>query len=93
MTDNKDERGTLDLSLLIEQHKQEIWKYKMKESEWIRTHNQLEGNKKIIEELSSTINELRRDNKYLAKQIEDYREMMIKNFGKKLSNISNSYKR
>ena len=48
MTDNKDERGTLDLSLLIEQHKQEIWKYKMKESEWIRTHNQLEGNKKII---------------------------------------------
>jgi|TARA_R100001163_G_scaffold34146_1_gene26394 hypothetical protein len=78
MTDNKDERGTLDLSLLIEQHKQEIWKYKMKESEWIRTHNQLEGNKKIIEELSSTINELRRDNKYLAKQIEDYREILKK---------------
>jgi|TARA_R100001594_G_C3866243_1_gene222283 hypothetical protein len=78
MTDNKDERGTLDLSLLIEQHKQEIWKYKMKESEWIRTNNQLEGNKKIIEELSSTINELRRDNKYLAKQIEDYREILKK---------------
>jgi predicted RNase H-like nuclease (RuvC/YqgF family) len=78
MTDNKDERGTLDLSLLIEQHKQEIWNYKMKESEWTRTYNQLEGNKKIIEELSSTVTELRRDNKYLAKQIEDYREILKK---------------
>jgi|TARA_Y100000034_G_C6768309_1_gene342619 hypothetical protein len=78
MTDNKDERGTLDLSLLIDQHKKEIWKYKMKEAEWVKTQNQLDGTKIIVEELSKQIIELRRDNKYLAKQIEDYREILKK---------------
>jgi len=68
----------LDLSLLIEQHKKEIWNYKMKESEWIKTQNQLDGTKTIVEELSRQINELRRDNKYLANQVEDYREMLKK---------------
>ena len=104
--ENKDDRGALDLSLLIDQYKREIWAYKMKESEWTKTQNQLEGNKRIIEELSSQIiglkkeidrlaeenqnirtidsshqktnGELRRDNKYLAKQVEDYREILRK---------------
>jgi small-conductance mechanosensitive channel len=103
MTDNK---NSMDLSLLISQHKQEIWEYKKRESEWIRTKNQLDGNKTIIEELSDKIisltkeierlaeeninvktieeshrklnGDLRRDNKYLAKQVEDYREILRK---------------
>ena len=43
------------LASLLEQHKKDIWEYKQKESDWIRDKNQLEGNKRIIEELSSKI--------------------------------------
>ena len=46
---------TSDLASLLEQHKKDIWEYKQKESDWIRDKNQLEGNKRIIEELSSKI--------------------------------------
>ncbi len=112
--------NSLDLSLLIDQHKREIWKWKMRESEWIRTENQFEGSKRIINELSSQmidlkneidrllkenanlkivdsshqklngelqtkvqeveneVRDLKRDNKYLAKQVEDYREILKK---------------
>mgnify|MGYP003136293379 CR=1 FL=1 len=130
---NKDDRGTLDLSLIIDQHKREIWKWKMKESEWVKTANQLEGTKRIVEELatknvdlkkeidrlaeennnlqtidsshqklngelqskiqevenemallkgignnSPEMRDLKRDNKYLAKQVEDYRDILKK---------------
>ena len=51
----KEDRGALDLTFLIEQHKQEIWDYKQKESEWIRTENLLNGSKKIIDELSAKL--------------------------------------
>ena len=43
------------LASLLEQHKKDIWEYKQKESDWIRDKNQLECNKRIIEELSSKI--------------------------------------
>ena len=56
-----DDRGELDLSLLVDQHKREIWAYKMRESEWVRTKNQLDGNKKIIEELSAQIIGLKKE--------------------------------
>ena len=59
--ENKDDRGALDLSLLIDQYKREIWAYKMRESEWVRTKNQLDGNKKIIEELSAQIIGLKKE--------------------------------
>jgi len=51
----KEDRGSLDLAFLIEKHKQEIWDYKQKESEWIRTENLLNGSKKIIDELSAKL--------------------------------------
>ena len=44
-----------NLPYLIEMHKKEIWEWKKKESEWIKTENQLQGAKKIIDELSSKI--------------------------------------
>jgi chromosome segregation ATPase len=44
--------------MLIEQYKKEIWEWKQKESQWIRDRNQLEGNKKIIEELSTKMVEI-----------------------------------
>ena len=55
----KDEdRGPLDLTLLIEDHKKEIWEWKQKESQWVRDKNQLEGSKRIIEEISSKMVEM-----------------------------------
>tara|TARA_R100000322_G_scaffold6434_1_gene4680 strand:- start:362 stop:778 length:417 start_codon:yes stop_codon:yes gene_type:complete len=131
--ENKDDRGSLDLSLIIDQHKRDMWKWKMKEAEWIKTSNQLEGTKRIVEELatknvdlkkeidrlseennnlrtidsshkklngelqskitevenemsilkgignnSPEMRDLKRDNKYLAQQVEDYREILRK---------------
>ena len=55
-----EDRGPGDLTLLIELHQKEIWKWKQKESEWIKTENQLSGTKKIIDELSAKlINQVR----------------------------------
>ena len=48
-------RTTDELTLLIEEHKKEIWEYKQKESEWVKTKNLADGYKKVIEELSSKI--------------------------------------
>ena len=51
----KEDRSSLDLTFLIEQHKREIWEYKQKESEWLKTDNMFKGSKKIIDELSSKL--------------------------------------
>ena len=58
-----------ELPLLIEGYKKEIWEWKQKESQWILDQNQLEGSKRIIEELSTKIIELERDKKRLADQL------------------------
>jgi len=59
--ENKDNRGDLDLSLIIDQHKKEIWAFKMKESEWIKTKNQLDGHKSIVNELSAQVIGLKKE--------------------------------
>jgi len=55
---------------LIEMHKKEIWEWKQKESEWIKTNNMLSGTKKIVEELSSKIIDQVRIIKQLEEEIE-----------------------
>ena len=60
----------LDLTLLIEQHKKEIWEYKQKEAEWVKTQNILEGSKKIIDELSGKLIQQVRVIKQLEQEIE-----------------------
>ena len=50
-----EERDDSDLISLIESYKKEIWEWKQKESQWIKDKNQLEGNKRIIEELSTKL--------------------------------------
>ena len=64
-------RGPQDLTLLIEQHQKEIWNWKQKESQWIRDKNQLDGNKKIIEELSSKMVEMGKANLALKKRAQE----------------------
>jgi len=49
---------TGDLTSLIEQHQKDIWEWKQKESQWVRDKNQLDGNKLIIEELSTKLIEM-----------------------------------
>jgi hypothetical protein len=72
-----EDRGALDLTFLIEEHQKQIWDYKQKESEWIKTDNILQGSKKIIDELSTKlvglarrIQELEYDNATYRKEIE-----------------------
>ena len=66
-----EDRGELDLTLLLDQHQKEVWEYKKKESQWIRDKNQLDGNKKIIEELSIKMVELGKVNLALKKRVEE----------------------
>ena len=63
-------RTTDELALLIEEHKREIWEYKQKESEWVKTKNLADGYKKVIEELSNKTVDLIRINSELQKEIE-----------------------
>ena len=54
------DRSTGGVSFLIKQHKEEIWEFRQKEMEWIKTQNQLDGNRKIVEELSVLIIDLKK---------------------------------
>ena len=74
--EDKEDRGTLDLTFLIEEHKKQIWEYKQKEANWLKTDNILQGSKKIIDELSTKlvglarrIQELEYDNATYRKEI------------------------
>ena len=53
-----EDRDDSDLISLVESYKKEIWEWKQKESQWIKDQNLLEGNKRIIEELSSKVVEM-----------------------------------
>ena len=65
----KDDRGDLDLTLLIESHQRELWDYKKRESQWIMDKNQLEGNQKIINEISTKLIEMGKVNLGLKKKL------------------------
>jgi hypothetical protein len=62
-------KETEELPFLIEGYKKEIWEWKQKESQWILDHNKLAGSKRIIEELSTKVIELGKENKRLADQL------------------------
>ena len=66
----KEDRGALDLTFLIEQHRKEIWEYKQKESEWLKTKNLSDGYKKVIEELSSKLFDQEKYIQTLGEEIE-----------------------
>ena len=58
-----DDKKTIDLSMLIDQHKREIFEFKKKESEWIRVQNQFDGTKLIVEELAAKNVDLKKERK------------------------------
>jgi uncharacterized protein involved in exopolysaccharide biosynthesis len=62
---------TDDLTSLLEHHKQDIWEWKQRESQWIRDKNQLDGNKQIIEELSTKLIEMAKVNLALKKRAQE----------------------
>ena len=63
-------RTTDEMVLLIEQHKKEIWEWKQKESEWIKTKNLADGYKKVIEDISSKLINQSKIIKQLEQEIE-----------------------
>ena len=50
----------LDLTLLIEQHKKEIWEYKQKESKWLEDRVLLDGTKKLVDKLSEDLTRMKK---------------------------------
>ena len=62
---------TENLISLVEQHQKETWEWKQKEAQWIRDKNQLEGNKTIINELSTKLIEMAKINLALKKRAQE----------------------
>ena len=71
-------KETEELPLLIQGYKKEIWEWKQKESQWIKDQNQLEGHKRIVEELSTMIIQLEKDKKRLEDQLATRIEQLTK---------------
>ena len=51
---------TEDLTLLIEQHKKEIWEWKQKESKWLEDKVLLDGTKKLVNKLSEELTRMKK---------------------------------
>ena len=66
----KDDRGPLDLTLLTDQYREDLNKYKEREGLYLKTENQLRGTKQIVIEMSATIRELSTHNKSLSEEID-----------------------
>ena len=56
-----EDRGPGDLTLMAELHQKEIWEWKQKEMEWIKTQNVLDGTKVIVGELTAKIVDLKKE--------------------------------
>jgi peptidoglycan hydrolase CwlO-like protein len=62
MNEPVEDRGPLDLTLLTEQYREDLNKYKEREGLYIQTENQLKGTKQIVIEMASSIRELKTQN-------------------------------
>jgi phosphoenolpyruvate carboxylase len=70
MNEPVEDRGPLDLTLLTDQYREDLNKYKERESLYLKTENQLQGTKQIVINMSGTIKELTNHNKTLSKEID-----------------------
>ena len=69
MNEPVEDRGPLDLTLLTEQYREDLNKYKEREGLHIQTENQLKGTKQIVIEMSGAIRELKTQNDNLQAEI------------------------
>ena len=67
--DPKEDRGALDLTLLTEQYRAELHKYKEREGLLIQTENQLKGTKQIVIEMAGTIRQIHSENENLKAEV------------------------
>ena len=74
MNEPVEDRGPLDLTLLTDQYREDLNKYKERESLYLKTENQLQGTKQIVINMSGTIKELTNHNKTLSKEIDRLNE-------------------
>ena len=58
MNEPVEDRGPLDLTLLTEQYREDLNKYKEREGLHIQTENQLKGTKQIVIEMASVIRQM-----------------------------------
>ena len=70
MNEPVEDRGPLDLTLLTDQYREDLNKYKEREGLYLKTENQLQGTKQIVIEMSATIRELSNHNKSLSEEID-----------------------
>jgi len=70
MNEPVEDRGPLDLTLLTDQYRQDLNKYKEREGLYLKTENQLQGTKQIVINMSGTIRELTNHNKTLSQEID-----------------------
>ena len=74
MNEPVEDRGPLDLTLLTDQYREDLNKYKEREGLYLKTENQLQGTKQIVINMSGTIKELTNHNKTLSKEIDRLNE-------------------
>ena len=70
MNEPVEDRGPLDLTLLTDQYREDLNKYKEREGLYLKTENQLQGTKQIVINMSGTIKELTNHNKTLSQEID-----------------------
>ena len=70
MNEPVEDRGPLDLTLLTDQYREDLNKYKEREGLYLKTENQLQGTKQIVINMSGTIRELTNHNKTLSQEID-----------------------
>ena len=69
-----EDRNPLDITLLTEQYKADLFKYQQREAEWIQTKNQLDGTKAIVMEMAGTIRQIHTENENFQAEISRLRE-------------------
>ena len=70
MNEPVEDRGPLDLTLLTDQYREDLNKYKEREGLYLKTENQLQGTKQIVINMSGTIRKLTNHNKTLSQEID-----------------------
>ena len=65
---------SLEVSAITDQYRADLKKYQDRESEYIKTNNQLESTKQIVVNMSTTIRELKTQNDNFQAEIARLRE-------------------